>query len=67
MTPPSRHSIQTQGQLVVVLSIGVERHITLEYIATHFNVLGKTRPGNPSRPYTHTSERSTLRCCYGGS
>ena len=57
MTPPSRHSIQTQGQPVVVLSIGVERHITLEYIATHFNVLGKTRPGNPS-PTLHTHQRT---------
>ena len=29
-------------------------NVTLEYTATHFNVLGKTRPGNPSLTfYTH--------------
>ena len=30
--------------------------ITLEYTATHFNVLGQTRPGIFPRPSTHTSE-----------
>ena len=30
--------------------------ITLEYTATHFNVLGETRPGNPS-PTFHTHHR----------
>ena len=35
-------------------------NVTLEYTATHFNVLGKNRPGNPSRPSTKTSEHSTL-------
>ena len=79
-----RHSIQTHGRPVAVLSIDVERYtdtklpillswvrpdreiiplpfthdlslcyplmwnVTLEYTATHFNVLGETRPGNPS-------------------
>ena len=27
--------------------------VTLEYTATHFNVLGKTRPGNPSQNKGH--------------
>ena len=41
-------------------------NVTLEYTATHFNVLGETRPGNPSPTFhTHTSERSTW-CCHGG-
>ena len=36
-------------------------NVTLEYTATHFNVLGETRPRYPSpRASTHTSERSTL-------
>ena len=29
-------------------------NVTLEYTATHFNILGKTRPGNPS-PTFHTN------------
>ena len=36
---PPRHSIQTRGRTVAVLSIDVERHmwnVTLEYTATHF-------------------------------
>ena len=32
-------------------------NVTLEYTTTHFNVLGKTRPGNPS---THTREHLTV-------
>ena len=32
-------------------------NITLEYTATHFNVLGKTRLGNPS-PIIHTHQRT---------
>ena len=32
-------------------------NITLEYTATHFNVLGETRPGNPS-PTFHTHQRT---------
>ena len=31
--------------------------VTLEYITTHFNVLGKTRSGNPS-PTLHTNQRT---------
>ena len=31
-------------------------NVTLEYTATHFNVLGETRPGNPS-PTFHTHQR----------
>ena len=31
-------------------------NVTLEYIATHFNVLGETRPGNPS-PTFHTQQQ----------
>ena len=31
-------------------------NVTLEYKATHFNVLGKTRPGDPS-PTFHTHQR----------
>ena len=42
---PSRHSIQTQGRPVAVLSIDVERHTGI-HTATNLNVLGKTRPGN---------------------
>ena len=34
-------------------------NVTLEYITTHFNILGETRPGNPS-PTFHTHQR-TLR------
>ena len=30
-------------------------NVTLEYTTTHFNVLGKTRPGNPS-PTFHTHQ-----------
>ena len=49
---PPRHSIQTQGRHVVVLSIDVERYT--EYITTHFNVLGQTRSGHPSSTFqTH--------------
>ena len=33
--------------------------VTLEYTATHFNVLGKNQHGNLSRPSTHTSKQST--------
>ena len=32
-------------------------NVTLEYSATHFNVLGETRPGNPS-PTFHTPQRT---------
>ena len=32
-------------------------NVTLEYTATHFNVLGKTRLGNPS-PIFHTHQRT---------
>ena len=32
-------------------------NVTLEYTATHFNVLGKTRRGNPS-PTFHTQQRT---------
>ena len=32
-------------------------NVTLEYTATHFNVLGETRPGNPS-PTFHTHQRT---------
>ena len=39
-------------------------NVTLEYTATHFNVLDKTRPGNPS---THPSERSTDSGMVAGS
>ena len=32
-------------------------NVTLEYTATHFNILGKTRPENPS-PTFHTHQRT---------
>ena len=32
-------------------------NVTLEYTITHFNVLGQTRPGNPS-PTFHTHQRT---------
>ena len=32
-------------------------NVTLEYTATHFNVLGETRPGNPSSTF-HTHQRT---------
>ena len=32
-------------------------NVTLEYTDTHFNVLGETRPGNPS-PTFHTHQRT---------
>ena len=32
-------------------------NVTLEYTATHFNVLGETRPGNPSLTF-HTHQRT---------
>ena len=32
-------------------------NVTLEYTTTHFNVLGETRPGNPS-PTFHTHQRT---------
>ena len=32
-------------------------NVTLEYTATHFNVLGETQPGNPS-PTFHTHQRT---------
>ena len=32
-------------------------NVTLEYTATHFNVFGETRPGNPS-PTFHTHQRN---------
>ena len=32
-------------------------NVTLEYTATHFNVLGETRPGNPF-PTSHTHQRT---------
>ena len=35
-------------------------NVTLEYTATHFNVLGNTRPGNPSSIFhTHASRANT--------
>ena len=34
-------------------------NVTLEYTATHFNVLGKIRPGNPS-PTLHTPANAQL-------
>ena len=37
---PSRHSIETQGRPVVVLSIDVERHTVIHNYP--FNVLGET-------------------------
>ena len=48
------------------LSYSLMWNITLEYTATHFNVLGKTQPGksSPTSP-THQRKCSTL-CCYGG-
>ena len=39
------------------LSYPLMWNITLEYTATHFNVLGETRPGNPS-PTFHTQQRT---------
>ena len=43
-------------------------NVTLEYTTIYFNVLGQTRSGNLSlTSHTHTSERSTLWCCFGGS
>ena len=51
ITPhPVTVCIQTRPRHVAVLSIDLERH-------THFNVLGKTRPGNPS-PTFHTHQRT---------
>ena len=36
-------------------------NVTLEYTATHFNVLGQTRPGNPSPTFhTHWSVNAQL-------
>ena len=32
-------------------------NVTLEYTATHFNVLGETRPGNPSQTF-HTHQQT---------
>ena len=52
MTPPPRHSIQTQDRPVVVLSVGVE----LAYTTTHLNILVRILP----LPSAHISERSTL-------
>ena len=52
---PPRHSVQTQGRPVIVLSIDVKRHTGIHN--THFNVLGKTRPGNPY-PTFHTQQRT---------
>ena len=34
-------------------------NVTLEYTATHFNVLGETRPGNPS-PTFHTHQGTLM-------
>ena len=34
-------------------------NITLEYTATHFNVLGQIRPGNPSPTFRTHQQRST--------
>ena len=34
-------------------------NVTLEYTATHFNVLGETRPGNPSTTF-HTPANAQL-------
>ena len=50
-----RHSIQTQGRPVVVLSIDVERHSGIHYYRPDLKEI------LPSAS-THTSER-----CYGGS
>ena len=52
-TPP-RHRIQTQGRPVVVLSLDVERHTGIHNYP--FNILGKTRSGNPSTTF-HTHQR----------
>ena len=54
---PTHHSIQTRGWPVAVLFIDVEHH-TMEYTATHFNVLGQTQPWNPS--LTHTPANAHL-------
>ena len=54
---PSRHSIQTQVQPVVVLCIDVERYTGVHNF--HFNVVGLDHP--------HTSKRSNIWCWYAGS
>ena len=65
---PHRNAVlQTQG--MTHHTVTVYRHtadlslcypliwnVTLEYTTTHFNVLGQTRPGNPS-PTLHTHQR----------
>ena len=65
---PDRNAMpQTQDmttQLVTVYRHGADLslcyplvwNVTLEYTATHFNVLGETRPGNPSPTY-HSPQR----------
>ena len=35
-------------------------NVTLEYTATHFNVLGKTCPGNPFPDLPHTPTNAQL-------
>ena len=60
-------NVMTQTQDTTTHPVTIYRHmadlslcnplmwnVTLEYTATHFNVLGETQPGNPSRPSTHT-------------
>ena len=62
--PHSNAMLQTQGTTphpVIVYRHGADLllcyplmwNVTLEYTATHFNLLGKTLPGNPS-PNFHT-------------
>ena len=69
--PQSNSVTQTQG--TTLYPVTVYKHgadlslryplmwsVTLEYTATQFNVLGKTRHEILPRPSTHTSEHSTL-------
>ena len=66
---PHRNALP-QNQDTTTHSVTVNRHgadlslcyplmwnVTLEYTATHFNVLGETRPGNPS-PTFHTHQQT---------
>ena len=63
---PTRHSIQTRGRPVSVLSIDVERH---SGIHNYPNFMSWVRPDREilPQPSTHASERSTLLCCNGHS
>ena len=54
-TPP-RHGIQTQGRPALCYPFDVERHTGIDSYP-FYNVLGETRPGNPS-PTFHTPERT---------